>query len=221
MRSTLPLTLALAALLSTAPSLAQSRTAPKAAPAPKAPAPSSGGFSFSFGTSHGRLGANATSMSDELRAYFGAAKGAGILVQKVTPGTPAAAAGLKVGDVITKVAGEAIDSPGDVGRALSDKKKGDTVTLGVVRGHRSYQLKAKLDTDPSDDVDFDLNLDDMSNLFKALVPNGQAKGWVKQWHWSWPPGSGAPSAKSAPSGPDLLHRFEELKKRFREMQSQP
>jgi membrane-associated protease RseP (regulator of RpoE activity) len=212
-RTSLGLGLALA--LAAAPATAQSK-APSASKPPSGASTSSGSFSFSFGTSRGRLGVDASSMTDELRGYFGAPRGSGVLVQKVQPGTPAAKAGVRVGDVLTRVEGHNVDSTGDVGRALSGKHSGDSVTLGVVRAHRTLQLTAKLDSDPNDDVDFDLNLDDLGDLFKAFGPNGQGHTWMKQWHFQWPPASGAPSTRS-PSSPDMQKRYEQLKKRFKEL----
>src|SRR5262245_40979254 len=58
-------------------------------------------FFDGFGTT--RLGVVVTPMSDQLAAYFGVKEG--VLVSDVNANTPAAAAGLKAGDVITAVNG--------------------------------------------------------------------------------------------------------------------
>jgi len=95
----------------------------------------------------GRLGAQVMSINDALRLKFGAPRGAGILVSEVEEGSPAAGAGLEVGDVIVSVDGQKIAEATDVARALAGKKKGDVVPVVVLRNHISTQLKATLDAD--------------------------------------------------------------------------
>jgi PDZ domain-containing secreted protein len=76
-------------------------------------------------------------LTKQLAEYFGIADGKGVLVTSVTEDSPAAKAGVKAGDVITAIDGEAVDSPGDLARAINSKKEGD-VTLTVIR-NRSQQ----------------------------------------------------------------------------------
>ncbi len=196
---------------------------PAKPPAAQTPPSSSGGFSFSFSSSRGRLGVNATSMTDELRDFFGAPHGAGVLVQRVTAGTPAAKAGVKVGDVLTKINGKTIEDTGDVSDALGDQKKGDTVSLGVVRGRRTLQLTTKLDTDPPEDDGFELNIEGLGDLFKNFGPQGGT--FFKQWSWHWPPnGASGPSSGSGSSGstgPSFEQRLKELREKMKGLQGQP
>src|SRR5215217_1940909 len=79
-----------------------------------------------------RIGVSTMELTKQLADYFGITEGKGVLVTSVTDDGPAAKAGLKAGDVITAVDGEAIDSPGDISRAINRKKEGD-VTLTVIR----------------------------------------------------------------------------------------
>ena len=72
------------------------------------------------------------SLTKQLADYFGIANGKGALVTAVTDDGPAAKAGVKAGDVITAVDGEAVDSPGDISRVINRKKEGD-VTLTIIR----------------------------------------------------------------------------------------
>jgi putative serine protease PepD len=73
------------------------------------------------------------------RAYLGVqigdTNGAGVLVQKVTAGGPAAKAGLVTGDVITSVDGSRTATVDDLTSAVSELKPGTTVTLTVVTQH--------------------------------------------------------------------------------------
>lgn len=148
--------LLLFAALAPANALAWARPpAPAHAPAPPAVAPDAPppptppgftqGFSFSFG--RGRLGVSVTSMTEELRAFFGAARDRGVLVQRVETDSPAAKAGVRVGDVIVAVDGDAVSDVGDIVAALSDREANDTVELELVRDKKRRQLRAELADD--------------------------------------------------------------------------
>ncbi|MEO6773924.1 MAG: PDZ domain-containing protein [Kofleriaceae bacterium] len=67
-----------------------------------------------FSKSRARLGVMVTSLTPELRKHLGATEDRGVLVAHVEPGTPAAAAGISVGDVIVNVRGRAIGDAVDV-----------------------------------------------------------------------------------------------------------
>ena len=73
-----------------------------------------------------------------------AADGGGCRVRVVGRGTPAAAAGLKVGDVIRSINGNVTDSPAQLARRLRDTKPKDTIRLAVRRGGKPVTLTAKL-----------------------------------------------------------------------------
>ncbi|RMH41433.1 MAG: PDZ domain-containing protein [Deltaproteobacteria bacterium] len=104
---------------------------------------------FAAGDS-GQLGVEVTSMTRELRKHFGAPADAGILVSRVEPNSPAARAGVRVGDVIVAVAGKNIDTPWDVWKALSGRRKGDKVAVVVVRDGKRRALTATLQRDAVD-----------------------------------------------------------------------
>jgi membrane-associated protease RseP (regulator of RpoE activity) len=101
-------------------------------------------FRYSFDSDGGRLGVAVTSMSADLRAYFGAPADAGLLVSEVPADSPARAAGLKAGDVVVEVAGKKVDDVGDVRLALQGKKEGEQIALGVVRDKKRLEVKTKL-----------------------------------------------------------------------------
>ncbi len=153
LRSITPLLLCTA--LAPASALASARPpapprAPAAVVAPDAPQPPpppgfAQGFSFSFG--RGRLGVSVTSMTEELRGFFGAARDRGVLVQRVEDDSPAAKAGVRVGDVIVTVDGDAIAEVGDIVAALSDREANDTVDIELVRDKKRRSLRAELRDD--------------------------------------------------------------------------
>ena len=87
-----------------------------------------------------RIGVSTMELTKQLADYFGITGGQGVLVTSVTGDGPAAKAGVKAGDVITAVDGEAVDSPGDVARAINRKKDGD-VTLTIVRNKSQQTIR--------------------------------------------------------------------------------
>ena len=68
----------------------------------------------------------------------------GALVVNVSPGSSAQQAGLKAGDVITQVDGQALNSAESLVDILTQKEPGDTVTLKIARGTQQMNVKVKL-----------------------------------------------------------------------------
>jgi serine protease Do len=89
-----------------------------------------------------RLGVTVTPLSDQLAAYFGVKQG--VLVSEVTAGSAAEMAGLKAGDVITIVRGQAVSDPADVVRELSAAESGTSVEIRVTRDRKEVTLTAKM-----------------------------------------------------------------------------
>lgn len=83
-------------------------------------------------------GAELAEMNEGLRRYFDNVQG-GALVIDVSPGTPAARAGLEAGDVIVRAGGREVNDPEDVRRALMGEEDG-SVPLEVVRQGRRREL---------------------------------------------------------------------------------
>ena len=87
--------------------------------------------------------------------YLGIATGdadgssAGAVVRELVPSGPAAAAGVRAGDVITRLGDEAIDGSEALISALTALRPDDAVTLEVRRGDRAEQIEVKLGTRPA------------------------------------------------------------------------
>jgi putative serine protease PepD len=64
-------------------------------------------------------------------------------------GTPAAKAGLRVGDVITVLDGRKIASPDALQSAVDDHRPGETVTITYRRGGAAHTVRLELGTRPS------------------------------------------------------------------------
>jgi putative serine protease PepD len=73
----------------------------------------------------------------------------GALVQSVSSGGPAADAGLRSGDVITKLGSTTIKGTNDLVAAITTHKPGDKVTVTVRRGSNTTDLTVTLGTQPT------------------------------------------------------------------------
>jgi S1-C subfamily serine protease len=73
----------------------------------------------------------------------------GALIAVVAPGSPAQKAGLRAGDLVTSVDGQAIQSHSEMIAAIRAHKPGDEVTLGVTRGGSETAFTATLTQRPA------------------------------------------------------------------------
>lgn len=178
---------------------------PVGPPAPKAAPGAPGDDMIVMMGQHGRgrLGVEIVGISDELRAYFGAPAGTGVLINRVQDGTPAKAAGLRPGDVIVEVAGAKVEHGGDVVGALADKKKGDAVAVTVVRDKKRVALKATMDDAPA-----------------AMAMGGFDLPGGMRWHGAPGPGGGKAFEhwQKAWGGAELEKRMETLEKRLESLE---
>jgi serine protease Do len=79
------------------------------------------------------IGISGENLSGQLGTYFGAPDGEGVLVREVQSGSPAEKAGMKAGDVITKVAGDRVKTLGELQSKLREKHEDKTVQITVLR----------------------------------------------------------------------------------------
>jgi len=87
-------------------------------------------------------------------AYLGvtirdAASGSGAQVGQVVAGSPADKAGLKAGDVITAVDGNAVSGADDITASVGTRSPGEKVTLTIERGGSAQKVVVTLGTRPS------------------------------------------------------------------------
>ncbi len=94
-----------------------------------------------FGNDTPRLGVEVQELSGQLGDYFGTKEG--VLITTVDEGTPAKKAGLKAGDVITKVNNRAVTSPDQLRRLITGVS-GD-VTITFYRDRKEMAMTVKLD----------------------------------------------------------------------------
>ena len=90
------------------------------------------------------LGVEASNLTPELREHFGVSADAGVMLSKIVSDSAAEVAGLAVGDIVTRVDGDEISSPGRLGRAVRRKEGGETVEIEYWRDGAMYQTTATL-----------------------------------------------------------------------------
>jgi len=88
------------------------------------------------------LGIEAESVDSQLAGYFGVKEG--VLVRSVLKGSAAEKAGLKAGDVITKVDAAKVSSPREITNAIRSKQ-GGTFPLTLVRDRKEMTLNVTLE----------------------------------------------------------------------------
>jgi serine protease Do len=99
---------------------------------------------FRFGPGgRGRLGVTVQELSGQLGEYFGAT--AGVLVTAVDDDTPASQAGIKAGDVITRVGGMAVRTAPELQRRLADAD--GEVEIVIVREKKEQTIRATVRRD--------------------------------------------------------------------------
>jgi Do/DeqQ family serine protease len=94
------------------------------------------------------LGASLQSLTRELADSLGLDRPSGALVAEVDPQGPAAAGGLKRGDVIVAVDSQTVQDPGGVGYRLGARPLGGSATLTVRRDGKTVSVPLQLTAAP-------------------------------------------------------------------------
>lgn len=89
---------------------------------------------------HAYMGVGITDVTPENSKFFDMSKASGAVVTQVEPNTPGAQAGLKVGDVITKMDGREVTDAGELQVQVSQQRPGTTIHLGVLRDGKSMEV---------------------------------------------------------------------------------
>jgi S1-C subfamily serine protease len=87
------------------------------------------------------VGTQTVRLSEALRERLHTDQRSAVIIVDVQPDSPAAAAGLMVGDVIVSLAGTRITEPGDLRAVLRPQQVGETVTLSVARGGEPREIR--------------------------------------------------------------------------------
>ena len=95
--------------------------------------------------SHGYMGIGISDVTPENSKFFAVKKAEGALVTQVEPNSPGAKAGLKTGDVITGLDGQAVSDAGELQVQVGQKRPGTKVELEVMREGKSMKIPVTLE----------------------------------------------------------------------------
>ena len=139
----------------------------------------------------GYLGVMIQPVSQDIADGLGLKAAGGALVDKAEPGTPAAEAGLKSGDVITKLNGQPVKDAADLTRQVAALKPGDKVEMSFLRDGAEKTVS--------------LTLASQKNEQTAMADAAQNESALPSWASSWrrPSRSRAPAMKAWPSSTSI------------------
>ncbi|MFZ0286388.1 MAG: DegQ family serine endoprotease [Terriglobales bacterium] len=95
--------------------------------------------------SHGYMGIGINDVTPDNAKFFDLKDASGALVTQVETDSPAAKAGVKVGDVIRDLDGKPIPDAGELQVEVGQKQPGTTIKLGVLRNGKSMTLPVTLE----------------------------------------------------------------------------
>ena len=140
----------------------------------------------------GRLGVRIQHMGDDLAESLGLEKAQGALVASVDPSGPAAAAGLKAGDVILEVDGERVVEMRRLPRMIAERDPGRTVKLKLWRDGAEANVEAVLAAMPAG-----------NEAAKAVRPKAALRGSISARRTA---GSWSPMSRPAARQPARAYR---------------
>lgn len=132
------------------------------------------------------LGVDLEDLTDQLREYFGAEEYEGVLVVNVQEESPAKSAGLKGGDVITKVGKRQIEDSDDLRKAIRRHEPGDEVEIEYIRRGKRKKVKVKLEERDNefffrgDFPEIEINLEGLRGLGSLYDFRGGRSGLLHQ-----------------------------------------
>jgi len=90
------------------------------------------------------LGLSMTGITPEDAEVYGLPSVEGALVQMVTDDSPASRAGMREGDVIVSLEGEAVRQSSQLQELVAERDPGDRITVGIYRDGREQNLRVEL-----------------------------------------------------------------------------
>lgn len=93
---------------------------------------------------HGFIGIGISDVTPDNAKFFNVNNPAGAVVTQVDPNSPGAKAGLKIGDVVTKLDGKTVTDAGELQVEVGQKHPGETIQLDVMRDGKSMTIPVTL-----------------------------------------------------------------------------
>jgi membrane-associated protease RseP (regulator of RpoE activity) len=133
----------------------------------ESPGPAPFLFAAAGESRRGYLGVHLVRLTKELRAHFGAPENAGVMVSRVEENSPAAKAGIAVGDIIVAVDDEDMDAIWELQQIVGAKRDKEIAAVKIIRDKKQKTLKVTVAERKRPEVD-------LGRFFQ----------------WSWPGGKG-------------------------------
>ena len=95
------------------------------------------------------MGIEYVPLNPAIAAQLGIQQTRGDVIGNVVSGSPAAQAGLAQYDVVTAIDNTPLQSDSALAQIINSHKPGDTVTLTVLRGNRTLNVRVTLGTMPA------------------------------------------------------------------------
>ncbi|HXU45606.1 MAG TPA: PDZ domain-containing protein [Thermoanaerobaculia bacterium] len=168
----------------------------------------------------GYLGIELLELTPELLEHFGVKGDHGILVSRIDPGSPAEKAGVLVGDIVTEVAGEPIDSPWAIRRQIRAKEAGEQVALDLWRDGRPLKVQATVAERERSEIDLApmfFKRRDGKDVLLELDPDRMARGF-EAFEGSAGDGDGKRVIRLRSREGELENRLKQLEKRIGELE---
>jgi serine protease Do len=139
--------------------------------------------------SHGYMGIGITDVTPENSKFFDVSDASGAVVTQVEPDSPAAKAGLKVGDVITELNGQKVSDAGQLQVEVGETRPETKIKLHVLRDGKS--------------VDIPVTLEAMGSRDKEENENGEVEHG--KLHWGVGLGDVTPEIREQLQAPRDIH----------------
>jgi serine protease Do len=94
---------------------------------------------------HGYMGIGIADVTPDNSKFFHMTNAVGAVVTQVEPDSPGAKAGLKVGDVITRIEGNEVSDAGELQVEVGQKNPGTTIHLQVMRDGKNVEVPVTLE----------------------------------------------------------------------------
>jgi serine protease Do len=95
--------------------------------------------------SHGLIGIGISDVTPDNAKFFQMNSATGAVVNQVEPNSPGGKAGLRTGDVITKLNGQTVTDAGQLQMEVGQKRPGDTIQLEVMRDGKTTSVPVTLE----------------------------------------------------------------------------
>jgi len=173
----------------------------------------------------GYLGVGLTDLTPELRAHFGVPEDSGVMVSKVEPGSPADKAGVRVGDILTRIDGNALKSSWSLMGKVRQLDDGQQIPLEVWRNGKAQNLTATVIEKERPELDMGplfFKEKDGDHLMLRMNPD-EWKGMAEKFRAEGMAGPEGPHIRHMVTSPreiELEKRLKELEKRIAELETQ-